>query len=127
MTAEQLKKKLARSAKLSELKSSLNKLGQQANELLKMENKKDILKPKLQKFESIEVEVPRRWVIYEMINIGIIHTFYCPYQTTDPLSAAEDEQKLPSFTQEQWEGAAVRAGPKFTLLSIATCYYFRGR
>lgn len=61
MTAGLLKKKLARSAKLSELKSSLTKLGQHASELIKLEKKKkETEQPKLTKFDSIEIDVPQR-------------------------------------------------------------------
>jgi len=32
--------------------------------------------------------------------------------TLNPLSAAEEEQKLSEFTREQWEGTAMWAGPR---------------
>lgn len=60
LTPGQLKKKLARSEKLAKLQSSLSRLGQQASELMKLEKKRDIVEPKMTKFDSILIDVPRR-------------------------------------------------------------------
>lgn len=61
LSLKEVKDKLKQSAKLNELRKSINKINEQAAVLIELENKKkENSVPKLSKFKSIEVDVPLR-------------------------------------------------------------------
>lgn len=60
LTIGQIKKKITRSSRLAELKASLAKINKCAEKLDEIEASKNNDKPKIQKFEIIEIEVPIR-------------------------------------------------------------------
>lgn len=61
LSLKEIKDKINRSSKLSELKKSINKINQHAEELIELEKRKLTgTQPKLSRFPSFEVTVPIR-------------------------------------------------------------------
>lgn len=61
LSLKDIKDKLKQSSRLHELKKSINKINEQAAELLELDKKKkERIMPKIKRFDSIEVDVPTR-------------------------------------------------------------------
>lgn len=61
LSLKDIKDKLKQSSRLNELKKSINKINEQAAELMELDKKKkEAILPKLKKFDCIEIDVPTR-------------------------------------------------------------------
>lgn len=66
LSFKEIKDKINRSSKLNELKKSINKINQHAEQLIELEKSKLTgTQPKLSKFNSFEIIVPARYISFQ--------------------------------------------------------------